>query len=730
HRNSLLHQTLGRLDNPAVSMVNESQDAREYWDGLSSPACAPDSLPKLNLRDWGETQQHIDEAAAVVRHLLVGGTLKGNRKQAIDIARQSREECQSILALDGQLTDFASDYLAADRPVVKVEFSHKPATMNVRLIAPPEGKVMPHLPTAGILHALQEGHNCVFVADSQRDCEALDIELSNRGFSTFRYDSKTSRDPETKAIVSSPTLGEDLAAMGIRVLILSPTAEAGLDVSTTDPYFTRGFALFLGIVGTDAQVQLLRRSRQTLDWDIHCVTYRAHDDVGTHSTRTDTVYRYESENITLSLTTALVEAVKRGESLDSLLSHPAFAVASDPDFYTACKLKAARNYEASHTFECLQTALEQDGHSVSIFEGLEDPYKDQIKDTKTTIKLSEAEKIYTNCGDPVPMPEEQALAVLRGNSATLEQEYKARRTLLLASLPGVEKSDLWDAALVYDCLYRDRKLIKCLQRFWLSRHPEAHEQKDTAALGAILGGYAWAADLNHDRPRLDLMQELGLTDLVGSFEWIDDSHPTVCNAYRRIKSKALRRRAAALGLAPRRGETPTAWVLRMLRKLFNVATESQRHRQGDKVGRRYQIMNPKGWELYEFVDRGMTQLAQEKWPEQAADTLEKVIHHSPSVLKKNRGVVDHPPAHTGQGFEWCLSESVLNAPDKPKTAPSQPTPLTSKTPQTVTPIDPAKLSLMEWAGEWWWQCGDRILPSECDPDTTPLGDWLTLPKTA
>jgi hypothetical protein len=168
----------------------------------------------------------------------------------------------------------------------------------------------------------------------------------------------------------------------------------------------------------------------------------------------------------------------------------------------------------------------------------------------------------------------------------------------------------------------------------------------------------------------------------------------------------------------------------MLKKLFNVATESQRRRDGDKVGRRYQVMHPKGWELYEFVADGMAQLAQEKWPEQAADTLEKVIHHPPSVLKKNRGVVDHPPAHTGQGFEVCLSE--LDNDGKNVAIFGQhpaPTP-TPKLLQTVTPIDPAKLSLMEWDGEWWWQCGDRILPIDANPDTTPLEDWLTLPKAA
>ena len=339
-------------------------------------------------------------------------------------------------------------------------------------------------------------------------------------------------DKAIKAIVSDPIIGAWLQTQGIQALILSPSAESGLDVSTLG-YFSKGFAVFMGILDTDTQIQFLRRTREITEWLVHCPPYTTLRTDGNRSIFTGGVQRAIAESIALEMEG--FEGFDLVEMIDNLNK--------SPHLETAQKLIASRNFEYKFTRECLENALKASGHKVSLLTVEHCPeLAAQSKAIRKLLIRADAEKIF----NAPPIDVYAARKIKESFNSSLDDRYKAERALLLDRLPGIEGTDLWNLELVERLLFTDRQRLTKLENFWLLKNIDLQTARTRRRIEAIVSGEVWAVDIGTRLAKLRYFRSLGVLEMVDSGAIVPDTQLEPL----RERARDKRGKAVTLGLSP------------------------------------------------------------------------------------------------------------------------------------------------------------------------------------
>ncbi|QDZ39312.1 hypothetical protein FRE64_04835 [Euhalothece natronophila Z-M001] len=454
HRNSLLLQSSQRWG--FVHLQTE-----QAFDLINVPnsqlALCVDSLHHFSPEAFAGKNIILDEAIAVVTHLLTGDTLKQKRDKILQRFGEALQQAKRIFCLDGMLTDWCVDYLyqlaGRDRPLIKVENCYQGTPLQVKFLQDTydEKGNKKRSDRSALLQQLWLSSKPVICTDSQLEAEALDQLLADTGKQGIRIDSKTISEPEIQTFLKSPN--QYITTHCPDYLIYTPAAEAGIDISLKN-YFSDQFCLFFGVLQTNAQLQMMSRLR---DVDVTRWLWCSH------------YGQLNKQTVQFQFPEPLLEAIqslilKTGNTL--LAGDDTTAVVEefikevtdatqDNHHQTFCILRAIHNHQQSYLWESLYQILLQEGHEVELVTlDRSSDAKQQEKEAKEAIKLKNAETIYQG----------------KTQQGKLEQE------LLKKQLPNIEKSSIWTPHFIKKVFYDDRDFITKQERLWLIYHPEIAQE--------------------------------------------------------------------------------------------------------------------------------------------------------------------------------------------------------------------------------------------------------------
>lgn len=565
-RNGLLLQSCVKWSSAGREFYHlHEHDAWELVrDPYSRIACCVDSLLRFEDSDFDEKIVILDESLSIVKHALIGGTLKKKRQQCLDKLEQAIKRAKLTVCFDGNNSDIAIDYIQSLRGegcrVIKILNHHEGQAINVEIIKTikyeeddthreqPNVVVKGYEPLLNKIGQTMQAvkhtskgtpKSVVVVSDWQKKLEALEKVYSEKGFNVVRIDSKTKG--QYKDFLEEPD--KYLEECQVDLLLMSPTAESGVDISITN-YFHKGFGLFIGLIDTDTQKQFLRRVRNCLDWSVWCQEYCFAEDVsGARSTFHRTVSRELFHYLASSVMASLEDFEEQKSKLLAQMSKDRDNIHN----VTAMKFIAARNYELTHTRECLELALKADGHQVTTIEvdanAPQHGDLQAIKDAKDEAVLEAAIAIF----DADDIPYMQALQIKSSFKATGEEWNQAEKAILKHRLPGIELTPCWDAHLIERVLFKDPKLIQRLTRFWFLNNLRAAKVQAQEYWAAIAErDTIMLADIRSDYLYLKTLDELGITALIGQ-EGLDNCSEDILRIYKTVKRSvpkqtALRRK--------------------------------------------------------------------------------------------------------------------------------------------------------------------------------------------
>ena len=301
------------------------------------------------------------------------------------------------------------------------------------------------------------------IADSRILLQTYDRLLSEQGYKVLRLDRKTTRDPAIKAIIKHPN--EYIIENQIDVLLMSPTVEMGFDINLEN-YFCKCFALFHGLLGTDSQMQFLRRIRHCADWAVWCAE-------NNNQARQDWLWKSENQIQQQMLEHLLLSANKTFDDTDlnsvvESIKKSLNEAADDIHFRAVIDELIYLNYERANSKYCLIEALQ--GNTIKHAEQWQNKILNEaVRDTKEEIYKEDATAIFNS---PVVCVDE-AREIKKSFSSTVEENCSADKALLLDRLPGLDDSPLWlnpDTAIEFIASYEfkgKRDTVRSLERLWL-----------------------------------------------------------------------------------------------------------------------------------------------------------------------------------------------------------------------------------------------------------------------
>ena len=635
HRNGYASAAVARYNEAGGKPVYFARDENPGID-VNSPEArlvgCIDTLGKLR-NNWGtDLLALLDEVVQLQNHTLIGGTVEGNRDLIVKGLTHILLSAGRLVLMDGNLSDSAVSFVEklSGKKIHKIK--HIPdnpvrVTYNFRQIEDEPTQI--DLPLNEIGELLEAGKRVVVACEVKAMLKALEVRFGHK-YNTRMIHGDNSGEKHIQPYLADTNLGQTLKDEGVQLFGYSSTLSCGTDIQ--DSGFDVGYFIVSGILPTAEQTQMPRRVRDLLEWEVYCVEYCLLRDEGQRSSFGGTVAKNQLEALgeeLLQFPPETLEALKaQGFPMVS-------ALIDDPIFREQCELRADRNYEKQHTRECLKWMLEQQGHIVSETTVPPDSARLELRQIKSQINIDEANKIYSNCGDDVPLPEAQARAIINGDGASLELRLKAERTMLLCRLPGLGDSPLWSSSLVLDLLRKNKRAIAKLERYWLSQHLDIAQQRSQMALKNVLEGYGYLGDLKTDLAKFKALEQWGVLRLIGNGVQYTKDSPELVALLQKVKRS---KKAKALGLAPRRGDDPVKWLRRILEGLFDCQVPSDRIKAGDqRDDYLYSFEPPKHKALLEFVEARYTELSQ-KWADDLADFWGQ---SALSSLRKNSEVWPH-----------------------------------------------------------------------------------------
>jgi hypothetical protein len=360
-------------------------------------------------------------------------------------------------------------------------------------------------------------------------------------------------------------------------LLYSPSAESGLDVSL-DRYFSHHFGFFFGVQGTDAIIQMMGRLR-----DEFCEKYvwiKEYASPGENAVVKSVIDLYLNDVST---------ALSTEESLD-LISKKVEALreksSREFDFHTATLINQMDNFEKYNLRACTREALEEAGYEVidRTLEG-STTHTEQEKEVKEEVKqetaqlIAQAEQIPIDGDDDWKQLEELKM------SEKLEDRWKLENAFLRKRLPGIEKSDVWGAGLVYRTKYEERDFISHCENYWLLLNPEV-------AKGLAVRNFAEMA--HHERiflldyhsrwSLIHALKSMGVEKFLSEgAEWHENS-PELKELV-----KASAKHQNALGCKPTSEKGRNIKFLSKLLGKLGLKLKSERRRDGGKIQRFYRL---------------------------------------------------------------------------------------------------------------------------------------------
>ena len=195
-------------------------------------------------------------------------------------------------------------------------------------------------------------------------------------------------------------------------------------------------------------------------------------------------------------------------------------------------------------------------------------------------------------------------------------------------------------------LFKDRTLIKRLERWWILTHMEAAQSRARRTWEQVMEDGAHLSDIRSDYRLLQALEHLGIAQLCDG-QYRDASDALVQDIYRKCRrSKPLQ---TALGRAPGK-LSPLDWVGRLCR-IVGITSQGEvkphGQRGGESSDRWYQHQSPEGNEvcrvILQCLERGLEKHLQLETDETVIDSLSGADHLQ-LEMNPNTALGDPPEA--------------------------------------------------------------------------------------
>ncbi|MGL5194513.1 MAG: plasmid replication protein, CyRepA1 family, partial [Chroococcales cyanobacterium] len=478
------------------------------------------SLPNIPHKDLEGKWIILDEATSIVRSLLFDSLLmkKGNAVYAeiVDKFIHALATCKGIIALDGFMTDWCINLLAAFAPHLEIQKCELKKVVKEHInwhqgCFDSEGKINSKdfsSLLAVLQDALESGENVAIAADSQRQAEALDVLGTNLGFETERIDSKTTPNPETKKLLAKPN--EYIRANKPRLLIYTGACESGFDVDILD-YFHLQICLFAGVIEADKLCQMIYRIRHVKERHVWC---------SPHGIGNDSFEGVNANHLKRNILNHCLQ-----DFMDAGFDGRSLTVTFDrPQDLCALQVLDRANHEHRYLAESLKRLLILRGVTITESAAESIPHlKAENSEIKNQIKVTEAKQIF----DAIDLTDREADSISSNIGANWQDRCAAMKHSLKRQLKGIENDPVWSWEFIHFVRSQERGIITQCKR-WIMLANDAialplhrHQWQQAMDYGVNLWGW------RSDRAIVLAIKELGLLELPDTFTAISPEVATL-----------------------------------------------------------------------------------------------------------------------------------------------------------------------------------------------------------
>ena len=415
-------------------------------DPQSKIAGCVDSLIHFQPSDFDGKILLLDEIESNVSHLLRSQTsVSFHRERIKELFTEALSRAALVISLDGHLRDQTLNYLQSlqkkPKQLVKIQNLYQGNRGQLEFYLGSETQNEDNLKKinkrdySAIFEAITSNPNRIVVAsDSQKQLEAIDKLLTQQGKKTLRLDSTTSNSKWAREFLTSPE--SYLKKHKIECLLYSPSAEAGLSIDVknidTESYFTDLYFLFVGVLSTNAQLQMLGRVRDPEAKKHVWCAQRGLNDSRVAETVSEGLKEQIIANLIEDAHLCLQDVDPEQRALE--LAKKLIQISDNPHSQQEIHLAAIRNHESQNLRECLLEGIKESGYEVTLTIGQKvDDQK--LKQTKEEIINQKSQQI---CHAEV-LTASQASEKARNFAQTLEDKYQVTRHRLVERLPGIEQ---------------------------------------------------------------------------------------------------------------------------------------------------------------------------------------------------------------------------------------------------------------------------------------------------
>ena len=579
YRNTLLLQFCAQSD---FYHLHEHNGAMMIDDDRSRIALCVDSLGKFKPENFEGKVLIIDEIVSVIRHLLFSPTIR-NPEQIQNLFAEAIRQSDRLICLDGMMADWVVDYISGLCPEKTIEtiantWVGSKAPLNFLLGTIDVGgnlKVNDRSPWLEEL--LDRAPVPAIATDSQVFAESLDKIMTKLGYKVLRVDSKTVPEDSVKEFLSccDPYIKKHRPD----VLIYTPSAESGVDVSITD-YFSHHFCFFFGVLGVDAILQMLGRIRDVgVPKYVWCRQWVSQREIETiRSPIAQKIAEIIDRNLSRDLTSTLSGIEREREIIQLVRS----LLKQEKSYHSDCayKLMAIANYEKSHLRECLLESLQTARYQINPVTRINNQQAQiTVKETTVEVKQQNCRDIFT--AEDLP---ESILEKPLAFDANWLQRCKLIKANLKRRLPGIEHSLRWSEEFIYKIRYQDRQFIAKQELAWLLQHPTVAQRMQQEHYHSLCRQYAIEQQIALWKLRsrfamVKALQELGIRELLAHPEReYSDKSPEILAIWQLGKQAKYRE---ILGKSP--GKYPLRYVGSLLKTIGLGWQSKQVNLEGERT---------------------------------------------------------------------------------------------------------------------------------------------------
>ncbi len=580
YRNGLLEQTKERADNAFVHIHYDKKEFNDLDNSLWLSTCV-NSILKVDIDWWKGKIIVLDEIVAILEYLAFSKTLEHNRAEIIERFIYALKVSRGVICLDGHNADFIGNFFTGltDKPVVKLLNDYAIPRPDIKFL---EGTIknqkLKKNDKSPFLKHIKEtiAHNPISVtSDSKIFLKSLTEILESLGYKCLLITSETKSKKAVKDFIANPD--KALLENKYDAILYSPSAESGLSIDTED-YFKAFYAFFFGVLGTNAQQQMIIRVR-----DIECPRYVW---LRSHSIVTDSTFERRFDDVALlrSLLTSEVNQLTL-ENPDQILATITEKIENFPHQLRglAENFRLIAQYERINFREAFCNAVTENGYPLErvILES-DKQSKQELKAKTNAVKDRESAEIF-NASDKFLY---STLPIL-GENATDADRAALKKAKILTDLPNLEYEDLWSPEFVR-FLEFDRVMTLSHRRRYVMAHNLELAQKISnrryQRYTQKNGLCPW--DLKTEYLQSKAIAESGILELItflinNPSASLTADHPMVKGIIQKCKKATIYK---ALGRSP--GQQPMrfiSWLLNLLGyrlKEHNYKTpDGKKHRE-------------------------------------------------------------------------------------------------------------------------------------------------------